>query len=130
MQWAKRNYGFLGATNEPNLDIPNLLLFGHNFGSFDRVNESRVQAADTLATIQGQHYVKFGFDANHVRNFVIWPGFTPARVIIPGVNCLMTFTGQPQVATDGPCPVPPGSRRPSCGRCAWRRWSSSSVPGR
>jgi carboxypeptidase family protein/TonB-dependent receptor-like protein len=107
VQWARRHYGFLGATNEPNLDIPNLLLFGHNFGSFDRVNESRVQASDTLATIRGQHYLKFGFDANHVRNFVIWPGFTPARIILPGVNCMMTFADQPRVATDSPCPVPP-----------------------
>ncbi|HKX26741.1 MAG TPA: TonB-dependent receptor, partial [Blastocatellia bacterium] len=107
VQGAKRNYGFLGATNEPNLDIPNLLLFGHNFGSFDRVNESRVQVSDTLATVRGQHYLKVGLDANHVRNFVIWPGFSPARIILPGINCLMTFAGQPQVSTDGPCPTPP-----------------------
>ena len=43
VQLAKRRYDFRGATGEPNLDIPNLLLFGHNFGSFDRVDESRLQ---------------------------------------------------------------------------------------
>jgi outer membrane receptor protein involved in Fe transport len=107
VQWAKRRYGFTGATGEPNIDIPNLLLFGHNFGSFDRVDESRVQVSDTLSLIHGAHYFKVGFDTNFVRNYVIWPGFTPARIIFPGINCLMSFSGQPQVATEQPCPLPP-----------------------
>jgi len=48
VQWARRNYGFPGVTGEPNLDVPNLLLFGHNFGAFDRYNESRIQLSDTF----------------------------------------------------------------------------------
>jgi len=107
VQWAKRHYDFPGVTGEPNIDIPNLLLFGHNFGSFDRVDETRVQLSDTLSLVRGKHYVRVGADANFVKNFVIWPGFTPARIIFPGVNCLMEFAGQPAVPTDGPCPLPP-----------------------
>src|SRR5262249_32389617 len=106
-QWARRRYGFSGATAEPNIDIPNLLLFGHNFGSFDRADESRIQLSDTLSWIRGAHYFKFGFDTNFLKNYVIWPGFTPARIIFPGINCLMTFARQPQVASEQPCPLPP-----------------------
>ncbi len=106
-QGAKRRYDFTGASSEPNLDIPNLLLFGHNFGSFERVDESRLQFSDTLSLIHNNHYAKVGFDTNVVRNYVIWPGFTPARIIVPGVNCLMIFAALPTVGTDGPCPLPP-----------------------
>ena len=67
-----------GVTGQPNLDVPNLLLFGHNFGAFDRYNETRIQGSDTFSVVKGKHYAKFGFDTNYVRNFVIWPGFSPA----------------------------------------------------
>jgi Carboxypeptidase regulatory-like domain/TonB dependent receptor-like, beta-barrel len=85
-QWAQRNYGFPGVTQEPNLDIPNLLLFGHNFGAFDRYDEKRTQLADTFSVIHGKHYAKFGFDTSYIQNFVINPGFTPARVIFPSLG--------------------------------------------
>ncbi|MFI5106986.1 MAG: hypothetical protein ACHP79_18840, partial [Terriglobales bacterium] len=49
VQWARRNYGFPGVTGQPNLDVPNLLLFGHNFGAFDRYNETRYQFSDTFS---------------------------------------------------------------------------------
>src|SRR5215467_9026661 len=77
VQYARRHYNFPGVTGEPNLDIPNTLLFGHNFGTFDAINESRVQASDSIAWIKGNHYWRFGGDFNHIWNFVIWPGFTP-----------------------------------------------------
>ena len=103
-QYARRNYGFPGTTGQPNLDVPNLLLFGHNFGAFDRYNESRVQFSDTLSWVKGKHYAKFGFDTNYIQNFVIWPGFTPARVIFPSLDDLL-------VSSKGnwgsaPCPPP------------------------
>ena len=50
LQWARRNYGFTGVTGQPNLDVPNLLLFGHNFGAFDRYDETRLQASDTFSS--------------------------------------------------------------------------------
>src|SRR5882762_2575195 len=104
VQWARRNYGFPGTTGEPNLDVPNLLLFGHNFGAFDRYNESRVQFSDSLAVIQGRHYVNFGFDTSYLRNFVIWPGFTPSRDIFPSLGDLLA-SGQAGWGST-PCPPP------------------------
>src|SRR6266700_713041 len=103
-QWARRNYGFAGVTGQPNLDVPNLLLLGHNFGAFDRYNETRYQFSDTFSLIHGKHYAKFGFDVNYVRNFVIWPGFTPARIIFPSLDDLLASGKAGWGST--PCPAP------------------------
>ncbi len=111
-QWARRHYNFPGATGQPNLDIPNTLLFGHNFGVLDAIYESRAQFSDSLAWVKGNHVAKFGVDVNYVNNFVIWPGFTPMRIVLPGINCLVDFTnfvnptaGIFSSPSDGPCPT-------------------------
>jgi hypothetical protein len=112
LHYGRRHYNFPGVTGQPNLDIPNTLLFGHNFGTFDATDESRVQVSDSLAWIKGNHYLKFGADVNHVWDFVIWPGFTPMRIVVPGFNCLVDFARYvdetavvPENPADGPCPT-------------------------
>jgi outer membrane receptor protein involved in Fe transport len=117
-QYARRHYDFPGVTGQPNLDLSNDLLFGHNFGVFDYIGETRNQFSDTLATVKGSHTISFGFDTNFIRNKVTWPGFTPMRIVLPGLNCLATFTNFvfdqkggignpiPQFPA-GPCPLPP-----------------------
>src|SRR5262249_46563390 len=92
IQYARRHNTFPGTTGEPNLDLPNLLLFGHNFGTFDATYESRVQASDSVAWVKGAHVAKFGFDFNRIDNFVIWPGFNPMRIILPAPDCMRDFT--------------------------------------
>jgi hypothetical protein len=104
LQWARRNYGFPGVTGQPTLDVPNLLLFGHNFGAFDRYNETRVQFSDAVSWVKGKHFAKFGFDSNYIRNFVIWPGFTPSRDIFPSLGDLLA-SGEPDWGST-PCPPP------------------------
>ncbi|MBZ5533753.1 MAG: TonB-dependent receptor [Acidobacteriia bacterium] len=104
VQWARRNYGFPGVTGQPNLDVPNLLLFGHNFGAFDRYNETRYQFSDTFSWVHGKHFAKFGTDVNYIRNFVLWPGFTPARVIFPSLDDLLASDKAGWGST--PCPAP------------------------
>ncbi len=104
VQWARRNYGFAGVTGQPNLDVPNLILLGHNFGAFDRYNETRIQGSDTFSLVKGKHYAKFGADVNYVRNFVIWPGFTPARIIFPSLGDLLASGKGDWGST--PCPPP------------------------
>jgi len=103
-QWARRNYGFIGVTGQPNLDVPNLLAFGHNFGAFERYNESRVQFSDTVSWVKGKHLAKFGLDYYYVRNFVIWPGFTPSRDIFASLDDLL-FSGRSNWGNAG-CPFP------------------------
>jgi outer membrane receptor protein involved in Fe transport len=110
-QWARRNYGFAGVTGQPNLDVPNLLSFGHNFGAFDRYNETRVQFSDTLSWVKGKHFAKFGFDTNYIRNFVIWPGFTPSRDIFASLDDLLV-SGPANWGTT-PCPFPLNATLPS-----------------
>ena len=112
VQYARRHYTFPGVTGEPNLDIPNELLFGHNFGVLDKIWETRIQGADSMSWVRGKHFLRFGGDFNHVRNFVLWPGFTPIRIILPGINCLVDFANFvspsariPSNFAAGPCPM-------------------------
>ena len=91
VQYARRHYNFPGATGEPNLDIPNDLSLGHNFGTLDAIYESRFQISDTIGWVKGNHYWKFGFDSNNIWDSTIYPGFTPARIILPGLNCMVAF---------------------------------------
>jgi len=90
-QYARRHYNFRGVTGEPNLDIGNDLMFGHSFGVNDAMYESRIQFSDDLAWIKGNHSMKFGVDVNHVWDLTNFPGFTPARLIFPNINCMIDF---------------------------------------
>ncbi len=119
VQWARRNYGFPGVTGQPNLDVPNLLLLGHNFGAFDRYNESRMQFSDTLSWIKGSHTATFGFDTNYIRNFVIWPGFTPARVIFPSLDDLLISSPANWGKAPCPAPLPPFFTAPCVAAFFW-----------
>lgn len=112
VQYARRHYNFPATTGQPGIDLPNTLSFGHNFGTFDAINESRAQVSDSIAWVKGNHYWKFGGDFNHIWDFVIWPGFTPMRIITPGFNCLVDFARfvnqtavVPENPADGPCPT-------------------------
>ena len=118
-QYARRHSTFPGDTGQPNLDLVNEVMMGHNFGVFDATNESRRQFADSIYWVKGAHLAKFGVDYNHINDHIIWPGFSPMRIVLPGVNCLVDFAnyvnsvkpaGQ-QVAplvsnlAEGPCPL-------------------------
>jgi len=115
-QYARRHYNFPGATGQPDLDIPNDLSLGHNFGTLDSIYESRMQFSDTVGWVKGNHYWKFGFDSNNIWDATIYPGFTPARIILPDLNCLVDFAnyvdfpgGPPLAQMAGPpCPLPNG----------------------
>lgn len=117
VQWARRRYDFPGATGQPNLDIPNDLNFGHNFGTIDAIDESRLQISNSLGWVKGAHYAKFGYDSNYIWDSSDYPGFTPARIILPGLNCLVDFAnyvnkpgGAPLAPVPGPpCPLPTGA---------------------
>src|SRR6266436_5852380 len=121
-QYARRHSTFPGATGQPNLDLVNEVMMGHNFGVFDATYESRGQFADSLYWVKGSHLVKFGVDYNRINNHIIWPGFSPMRIVLPGVNCLVDFAnyvhhvqdpvlqpGDPSYLAsnpaEGPCPL-------------------------
>jgi len=114
-QFARRHYNFPGATGQPDLDIVNDLSFGHNFGTYDAIYESRAQGSDTLDWVKGTHVAKFGFDGNYVWSYNTFPGFTPTRMLFPNQGCLFTFadfvegevTGTPGTLDGSSCPLPP-----------------------
>lgn len=109
VQYARRHYDFPGDSGQPNLDIPNLFMTGHNFGVLDAIFESRVQLSDSVSWVKGSHAAKFGFDSNYVMDYVTWPGFTPMRIVLPGVGCLAEFANYVNPAANVPvgfCPLP------------------------
>jgi hypothetical protein len=100
-QYARRHSNFPGATGQPNLDLVNEVMMGHNFGVFDATYESRGQFADSLYWVKGSHLAKFGVDYNRINNHIIWPGFSPMRIVLPGVNCLVDFANYVQFVRTG-----------------------------
>ena len=90
-QYARRHYNFPGATGEPDLSVVNDLEFGHNFGTYDAIYESRAEFADSMVWIKGSHAVKFGFDGNYLWSYNNYPGFTPERILFPNLSCTFEF---------------------------------------
>jgi len=96
VQYARRHYNFPGMTGQPDFSILNDLEVGHNFGTNDRLYESRVELGDSVSWVKGNHVVKFGFDGNYLWSLENFPGFTPTRLLVPtgGANaaaCLAVF---------------------------------------
>ena len=91
VQYARRHYNFLGVTGQPDFSILNDLEVGHNFGTNDRLYESRIELADSLSWVKGNHVAKFGFDGNYLWSLENFPGFMPVRMLVPGVTCLADF---------------------------------------
>ena len=117
-QYARRHYNFPGATGEPDLSVVNDLEFGHNFGTYDAIYESRVQGSDSVAWVKGNHVAKFGFDGNYVWSYNNYPGFTPERVLLPDLDCMYAFADAISLLTTGTygtvpgaadCPLPPAA---------------------
>ena len=90
-QWSQRHYNFPGATGQPDFSILNDLELGHNFGTADRIYESRLEAGDSVSWVKGNHVLKFGFDGNYIWSLTNFPGFTPVRMLVPGIPCLANF---------------------------------------
>jgi hypothetical protein len=90
-QFARRHYNFVGATGQPDFSILNDLELGHNFGTNDRLYETRGQLSESVSWVKGNHIIKFGADGNYLSSLENFPGFTPVRMLVPGVDCLVTF---------------------------------------
>jgi hypothetical protein len=91
VQYARRHYNFLGATGQPDFSILNDLEVGHNFGTNDRLYETRVQLSESISWVKGNHLAKFGVDGNWLTSLENFPGFMPVRLLIPGISCFTDF---------------------------------------
>jgi outer membrane receptor protein involved in Fe transport len=107
-QYARRHYNFQGMTGQPDFSILNQLELGHNFGTDDRLYESRIEGADSLSWVKGNHVAKFGFDGNYIWSLVNFPGFMPTRLLVPGVSCLADFAEFYNTSVGAGDPTTPG----------------------
>jgi len=91
VQYARRHYNFPGATGQPDFSILNDLEVGHNFGTNDRLYETRAQLSESISWVKSNHLAKFGVDGNWLTSLENFPGFTPVRMLIPGIGCFTDF---------------------------------------
>ena len=73
-QYARRHYQFYGATGQPDFSVLNDLELGHNFGTNDRLFETRGQLSESVSWIKGNHIMKFGVDGNWLSSLETYPG--------------------------------------------------------
>jgi len=120
-QYARRHYNFLGATGQPDFSILNDLEVGHNFGTNDRLYESRGEVSDSLSWVKGTHLVKFGADGNWLTSLENFPGFDPVRMLVPTpgpnpMDCLANFAVFYNGLVGGPTPpADVAAAAPGCG---------------
>jgi Carboxypeptidase regulatory-like domain/TonB dependent receptor len=116
-QYGRRHYNFPGATGQPDFSIVNDLEVGHNFGTNDRLYESRAEFGDSLSWVKGNHIAKFGFDGDYLWSLENFPGFMPTRMLIPSVACMADFA-EFYVATYTPAVTIPGQVSSLAGACS------------
>ena len=100
-QYARRHYNFPGETGQPDLSVVNDLEFGHNFGTYDAIYESRFEASDSVSWVKGNHVARFGFDGNVIWDQNNYPGFEPERILFPNLACLYSFADSVNAITSG-----------------------------
>jgi hypothetical protein len=114
VQYARRHYNFPGETGQPDLSVVNDLEFGHNFGTYDAIYESRFEGSDSISWVKGNHVARFGFDGNYIWDQNNYPGFMPERILLPNLDCLYSFANSADAFFTGTygslptanCPLP------------------------
>ena len=120
-QYARRHYNFVGATGQPDFSILNDLELGHNFGTNDRLYETRGQLSESVSWVKGNHLVKFGADGNYLSSLENFPGFDPVRSLVPTagpnpMDCLANFASFYNGFVGGPAlPADVAAAAPLCG---------------
>ncbi len=95
LQFGRRTFNLIpkGAGFEPAISIPNLLSGGGFVGSVRFYREQRVQFAENVTYVRGNHTLKFGGEAQPVWTSAQVPLFTPGF----GVFCPDGFFGTPNI---------------------------------
>src|SRR5262245_26465019 len=97
VQWARRNFDFPAAVNEPDLEVSNLLITGKTTSDMDMYRECRLPLPDNLSVVSGGHAFKFGTDFNRIRDTSRLDLFFPARVIFPSLPAFLQSSPAPVV---------------------------------
>ncbi len=89
--WGRRTFNFPSAANDPDLEVPDLLLTGKSTSDVDFYRENGIEGGDTLSFLHGAHQLKFGADLNYFLDTYEWNLFFPARALFSSFPC---FLGQ------------------------------------
>jgi len=105
VSWSRRTFDFPSAFNDPDLEVPDLLLTGKSTSDVDYYRESMAQVSDNISYLTGSHQWKFGFEANNFRDSYEWNLFFPARAVFPSFDCFLADSSC-SLGSDGlPFPV-------------------------
>jgi hypothetical protein len=91
LAFGRRTFNFPPSVNDPDLEVPDLLLTGKSTSDVDFYRESSVEAGDSISYLHGPHQLKFGSDVNYFIDTYQWALFFPARALFPNFSC---FLGQ------------------------------------
>jgi hypothetical protein len=89
ISWARRTFDFPSAFNDPDLEVPDLLLTGKSTSDVDFYRESMAQASDIVSYFTGRHQWKIGVEANYFLDSYQWNLFFPARVLFSNFSCFL-----------------------------------------
>jgi hypothetical protein len=117
-QYARRHYNFPGVTGQPDFSVLNDLELGHNFGTNDRLYETRAQLSESVSWVKGNHVAKFGADGNWLSSLENFPGFTPVRTLVPGITCLANFAEYYNTNFSAAPAVPSAALTTAASQCA------------
>jgi hypothetical protein len=87
--FGRRTFNFPSVYNDPDLEVPDLLLTGKSTSDVDFYRENLVEAGDSLSWEHGGHHLKFGADVNYFLDTYQWDLFFPARVLFPSFACFL-----------------------------------------
>jgi hypothetical protein len=87
--FGRRTFNFPSTFNDPDLEVPNLLLTGKSTSDVDFYRESVFEAGDSLSWQHGAHQLKFGTNVNYFLDSYEWNLFFPARVLFSNFSCFL-----------------------------------------
>jgi hypothetical protein len=87
--WGRRNFDFPSAANDPDLEVPDLLLTGKSTSDVDFYRENVFEAGDTFSYLHGAHQLKFGVDTNYFLDDYQWNLFFPGRALFSNFSCFL-----------------------------------------
>jgi hypothetical protein len=89
VSWGRRTFDFPSEFNDPDLEVPDLLLTGKSTSDVDFYRETIVQGSDSVSFRSGAHQMKFGAEVNYFIDSYQWNLFFPARVLFSNFSCFL-----------------------------------------
>jgi hypothetical protein len=89
ISWGRRNFDFPSAANDPDLEVPDLLLTGKSTSDVDFYRENVFELSDNLSYMHGAHQLKFGGGFNHFVDDYEWNLFFPGRALFSNFSCFL-----------------------------------------